>query len=320
MKKRGGGSLRPTPLRSPSSRGHHLIFIQRLHAVLLWEETYLYRHKACDSVRMCLMKSPRSSLGAGERLKALRVQMQLTTREVERLSLQISESKRNPEYYISHAWVTDIENGKFTPSIYKLYSLSTIYHSRFTDVAAYFGLTLANIAIDQMAIRMPRTHLLSGGVSEAEGEVRLPVQLAAASGLDQTRTLSPLAEAWRELPISALQHMNSKDKLHGYIGLQDFTLYPIIRPGSFVEIDSRQNKVRAIPWTNEYDRPIYFVELNDGYVCSWCQLDDRELIIVPHPLSRQQIQRFKYPDEAEIVGRVTAVTIQLVDLEVEVPR
>jgi transcriptional regulator with XRE-family HTH domain len=269
---------------------------------------------------MCSVKSLKSNLGAGERLKALRLQMQLTTREVERISLQISETKRNPEYYISHAWVTDLENGTFTPSIYKLYSLSAIYNSRFTDVAAYFGLTLADIAVDQMAIRMPRTHLLSGFNSETPGEVRLPLRLADSSSLDQTRTLSPLPAEWQTLPLAALRELQPGEKLHGYIGLQDFTLYPLIRPGSFVEIDPCQNELRAIPWTSEHDRPIYFVELRDRYACSWCQIDGRELSIVPHPMSRQQIQRFKYPGEAQIVGRITAVTMQLVDLPEEAPR
>jgi hypothetical protein len=37
-------------------------------------------------------------------------------------------------------------------------------------------------------------------------------------------------------------------------------------------------------------------------------------------MSRQQIQRFKYPGEAEILGRITAVTMQLVDFPEEVPR
>jgi len=68
------------------------------------------------------MKPRGATSGAGERIKVLRLKARMTTRDVEKLSLEISKSKRNPEYYISHAWLTDIENGEFTPSIYKLYS------------------------------------------------------------------------------------------------------------------------------------------------------------------------------------------------------
>jgi transcriptional regulator with XRE-family HTH domain len=80
------------------------------------------------------MDARKPSPGAGERLKAVRVRLGLTTRDVERKSQQIAEEKRNQEYYLSHAWLTDIENGEFTPSIYKLYSLSAIYYQNFTEL------------------------------------------------------------------------------------------------------------------------------------------------------------------------------------------
>jgi transcriptional regulator with XRE-family HTH domain len=263
------------------------------------------------------MRSRRSNSGAGERLKTLRLQARMTTRDVENLSLQISQSKSNPEFYISHAWLTDIENGEFTPSIYKLYALSAIYHTRFTEMLGYFGLNLSDNNVDLQGIRMPRTQLVTGYTSSLQDEVRLPIQVPTASELLQTKLVSELSAAWHGLPVSVLQYLNSKDRVLGYVGLQDFTLYPVIRPGSFVEINARQNRVRAIPWTSEHDRPIYFVELRDRYVCSWCQLDDRKLSVVPHPVSNQQIQRFTYPDEAEIVGRVTAVAMRIADSEGE---
>src|SRR5258708_6421679 len=53
------------------------------------------------------MKPRGATSGAGERLKTLRLNARMTTREVERISLEISRAKRNPEYYISHAWLTD---------------------------------------------------------------------------------------------------------------------------------------------------------------------------------------------------------------------
>jgi transcriptional regulator with XRE-family HTH domain len=257
--------------------------------------------------------------GAGEKLKALRLDSRLTTREVEKVSLQISESKGNPEYYISHAWVTEIENGKFTPSIYKFYTLSVIYHSRLTDMLDFFGISLSDLALDQMAVRLPKTHLISGSLSPSQEALAPLLQSGAASESDQTRMLSPLPEGWGKLPLSALQDRSPKNKLYGYVGLQDFTLYPIVRPGAIVEIDSRQRRVDTAYWTTEHDRPIYFVELPKGYVCSWCQLNDHQLNIIPHPISGRQIQIFRYPGEAEIVGRVTAVAMRIVELEHELP-
>jgi hypothetical protein len=273
------------------------------------------RHKRGSGVGWAAMSSGTANLRAGEQLKALRSKMRLTTRDVEKLSLQICESRRNREYYICHAWVTDLENGRFTPSIYKLYSLSAIYHSRFSEVAGYFGLGLKDIGLDQIALRLPRTHLLSGHVAQAQGELNVPVQLAAAYDFNETRTLSRASKEWLKVPLLALQNFAPQEKLYGYVGQQDFTLYPIIRPGSFVEIDSRQKNVSRIPWTSEQNRPIFFVELPNSCVCAWCQLDCHKLSIVPHPISGQRIRRLKYPDEAKIVGRVTAVTMQLVDLD-----
>ena len=110
-----------------------------------------------------------------------------------------------------------------------------------------------------------------------------------------------------------LQQLDLKHRLCGYIGLEDFTLYPLIRPGSFVEIDARQNKVKAGNWQNEFDRPIYFAELRNDYACSWCELDGNQLILVPSPQSRGQIRQLRYPHEADIVGRVTAATMRIAE-------
>jgi hypothetical protein len=62
----------------------------------------------------------------------------------------------------------------------------------------------------------------------------------------------------------------------------------------------------------DLDRPFYFVELRNGYVCSWCQVDRGQLIVIPHPNSHQDVRRFDYPSEAETIGRVTGVAMRIV--------
>ncbi len=259
------------------------------------------------------MKRNKIASVAGEPLKALRHRLGMSTRQVEMLSQQVAKAKNNEEFYISHAWLTNIENGDFTPSFYKLYSLSAIYRHKFEDLLGFFGLHLSDFTKDILSIRLPTTHLI-GKATDVEGEtLSVPTHFDPAFQLEKTGLLSRMIQNWGKIPVSMVSHLNFSKAMYGYIGLEDFTLYPLVRPGSFVEIDSRQNKIKQIPWRTEFERPIYFLELRESYICSWCQLDGDQLIVVPHPQSPQEVRRFKYPAEAEIVGRVTAIAMRLVD-------
>jgi transcriptional regulator with XRE-family HTH domain len=77
----------------------------------------------------------------GEQLWELRNRLGITTREVEEFSRTIAEDSQNEEFYISNAWLTQLEN-QYSVSIYKLYSLSVIYRTKFNDLLAVFGIDL----------------------------------------------------------------------------------------------------------------------------------------------------------------------------------
>lgn len=257
------------------------------------------------------MDAPKSPPRAGEKLKQLRLHLGLTTRDVEDRSQQIAEEKHNREYHLSHAWVTDLENGEFTPSIYKCFTLSAIYHRSFTELLSYFGLQIGDLSHYRASIGIPRTHLLGSEAEFEAGKVSLPVRFKPEFQLEKTNLLARVVEKWDEIPVGFLQHLDLRRSVYGYIGLEDYTLFPLIRPGSLVQIDASQQKISAEKWVTEFDRPVYFVELRDGYVCSWCQIDRGQLIVIPHPQSRQDVRRFDYPSQAEIVGRVTGVAMRI---------
>jgi hypothetical protein len=251
---------------------------------------------------------------AGKRLRAERLRVRLSTRAVQTLSQQIAREKNNQDYYISHGWLTDVENGKFTPSIYKLYSLSLIYKSSYLEIVGFFGINILDVAKEQRLVSLPHTHLIGSSLEVPGQTLALPLELRKNVELARTNLVSRLFETWGEIPIALLQQLDLQHCLCGYIGLEDYTLYPLIRPGSFVEIDARQNKLKPGSWKNEFDRPIYFVELRNGYACSWCELDGKQLILVPCPQSREQIRHVRYPTDGDIVGRVTAVTMRIADV------
>jgi len=249
----------------------------------------------------------------GDRLRELRFRLRITTRDVESQSQKIAETEKNPEFQISNAWLTQVENSDSVPSIFKLYSLATIYHVKFTDLLLYFGVNLQNTAMHQLAGPLPNTHLTNLEVYDADKTISFPVRFDRSFDLDNTNLLNRMVEIWGEVPIALLQQLDIRHSLYAYIGLKDFTLYPLLRPGSFVQIDQRVRKIQPLRWRTEFDRPIYFVELRDGYACSWCELQDGHLLLLPHPLSPCSVRRLDYGKEAEIIGQVSAVAMRLVD-------
>ncbi len=244
---------------------------------------------------------------AGRRLRQERLRVQLSTRAVERLSQIIAREKMNQEYYFSHAWLTDVENGEFTPSIYKLYSLSLIYKRHYDEILGFFGINIADLGREQASVPLPATHLLR----ETSRQVSLPEGLRKKIEGEETSLVSHMFKQWGEVPIGLLQQMGRQDSLCGYVGMEDFTLYPVIRPGSFVEIDPRQRRIESVQWSNFFERPIYFVELRDSYACSWCEVKDQHLFLVPFPQAGIPVRHMRYPADAEILGRVTAVSMRI---------
>ena len=253
---------------------------------------------------------------AGKRLRAERLRARLSTRAVQKLSQQIAREKDdNQDYYISHGWLTEVENGKFTPSIYKLYSLSLIYKCSYLEIMGFFGINVLDAAREQRLVSLPHTHLIESNLELPGQTIMLPLELRKNAELAKTNLVSRMFETWGKIPVALLQQLDLRRCLCGYIGLEDYTLYLLIRPGSFVEIDERQHKVKVGSWQNEFDRPIYFVELRNGYACSWCELDGKQLMLVPCPQSRGQVRQLRYPTEADIIGRVTAVTMRIAEVE-----
>ena len=196
--------------------------------------------------------------------------------------------------------------------LFEGYTLSVIYGRNYTEVAALYGLQMGDLRRDMASIHLPKTHLLESlGEPDTEA-VSLPVEFKPDFRFEKTNLLARAVERWEAVPLGLLQHLDLRTSMYGYIGIEDFTLYPIIRPGSLVQIDSAQRKISPAPWKTDFDRPIYFTELRDGYVCSWCEIDRGRLIVIPHAHAHQEVRTFDYPAEAEIVGRVTAVAMRIV--------
>lgn len=248
-----------------------------------------------------------------QQLRDLRSRLGMSTREVSERSQQIAQSEGNPEFHISNGWLTQVENSDAMPGIHKLYSLSIIYRINITDLFLLFGIDLAKLHQHQLRSQLASTHLTTLDAADPAQSVLFPVRFDPSFDVRHTNLLSRMVEAWGQVPMALIQGLDVRNNMYGYIGLEDYMLYPILRPGSFVQIDPTARKIARSGWTSEYERPIYFVELRDGYCCSWCEMNQKELLLRPHPLSPCKIRRLIHGVDAEVIGRVTGAGISFAD-------
>ena len=81
---------------------------------------------------------------------------------------------------------------------------------------------------------------------------------------------------------------------------------------SLVEVDVTQNVVQVFEWRRMRERPVYLVWHANEHSCCWCQLEGKELTLLPYPLSSQPVRRFRMPREASVIGRVTNAWLPLI--------
>lgn len=242
---------------------------------------------------------------AGGQLKNLRHKRNITVREVEQASRRIADVKGDKRFFISNGWLAQLENGVSEPSICKIFSLSVIYHASFLDLVRLYNVDVDDKEKYEPVASPHLTQLISDN-NNGDGRSVLPAQQA-------TSLVSELGA------MSARQLAGGEDSapgiIYGHLGFADQTMHPMIRPGSLLKIDTNQNKLTSGTWRNEYERPIFFIELRDAYACGWCELQGNQLLIIPHPSSPAGVRRFTFPREAEIVGRVVAYSTSCIDLE-----
>jgi len=245
----------------------------------------------------------------GQNLRALREQLGLTMRDVENASARVAEKHGNDEFSIPPSRLSDIETKGVIPSIYRLYSLGVIYRRDIRELLSWYGIDLNLLAADLDLVAPRRSHLSEALSSNPA--VRMPVRLDPSFDLRRTSNIGRLVEQWGMVPMSYLEQFANCHFTYGYIGNEDFTMYPILPPGSFIQVDESKNRVVDGGWRTEYERPIYFVETRSGYTCCWCSLVGEQIILQPHPLSPATARVLRYPQEAEVIGQVVGVAIRL---------
>lgn len=247
-------------------------------------------------------------VSGGQNLRILREKLGLTMRDIETASERIAQKHANEEYLIPISRLSDFETKGVIPSIYRLYSLAVIYRRDLCELLMWYGVDIDIPVSDLELAAPPRSH-----VSKALARpqvVQMPVRMDPAFDPRKTMNFGRMVEQWGTVPLHYLEQFSKVDFTYGYVGSEDLTMYPILPPGSFIQVDESRNKVLDGGWRSEYERPIYFIETRDGYVCCWCTLGRDDMILQSHPLSPVPPRVVKQ-SHAEVVGQVVGVAMRL---------
>jgi hypothetical protein len=246
---------------------------------------------------------------AGQKLRRVRERLKLTYRDVEQAAQKLAHSHGNYEYSIGLSRLADIENRGTLPSVFRLYSLCAIYKMEFGKVLAWYGIDLQTLSID--ASRSPLCETYPFDLQPAANmAVEVPA-VDASLDLKSTSYLSRHIQRWGRLALNLVDALDHKRTRYAFIGTDDWSMYPLIPPGSFIEIDTERRKVVRDGWTAEHDRPIYFLEWRDGFKCGWCTQRDGKLYVQPHSHSSEPPSVFGFPGEAEIIGQVVGIAMRI---------
>ena len=248
--------------------------------------------------------SPEEYMLPGLRLRQARERLGFTYRDVERASFELAARRGRPELILHISRLADIENRGVTPGLHKLYTLAVVYHLNPLEIFRWYDVPIEDCFPDGGAFHAPQTHLAAPPIS-----LKTPLRFDPAFDPKRTELLSRMVEQWGSLE-GVLTNGSARHR-YGYIGLSDRRMVPLLRPGSVVLVDVSVRRVEDDNWANEYDRPMYFVEVRDGYRCGWFHQDGARLLMQPHPLSRCAPEGWHLPEEAEVVGRVVGMVTRL---------
>jgi transcriptional regulator with XRE-family HTH domain len=244
----------------------------------------------------------------GEKLRRVRERLKLTYRDVEQASQEIAARRGNPDFTISLSRLADIENNGRTPTIFRVYSFCAIYHLDLHEVLDWYGVPVGLLTAEALESKLAQTHPFD---VRTNGHGAIPFHSNGEINLNRTTFLNQFIREWGKVPFHFMDRASHRPHRYGFVGWEDSSMSPILRPGSLVLIDETRRRIARGGWTNEFDRPIYFLEHREGYLCGWCTLTSGSVWVQPHPASQKSPSVFRYPDEIDVIGQVIGVVMAL---------
>lgn len=115
-----------------------------------------------------------------------------------------------------------------------------------------------------------------------------------------------LLNAWSDIPLLLMLDVDWDRGPLVLVGLSDRMMWPLIPPGSLLQLDPKVRKVENGSWS-EFERPIYLIEFKGRFYCCHAQRRGDTLRLISHAESLSPPSISVPFKEAKVRGQLTPI-------------
>jgi hypothetical protein len=250
-----------------------------------------------------LDRAKRRALSIQALLRELVARYGLTRSRFER-KVHILRRLAGRSFKVSRSHMSGLmDNDKLAPRLNTLYALAAMLLLDPLELLRAYGVPVGPASLSSSY----QTPVLEGGADPASRIGRVRTHAA----LEQLREAG-----WDFSWLCALPRPGGRSQELYYLGDPGPQLVPLITNQAMVVVNRRQRRVltraygRPVSELADWMRPIYLLQTNAQrrYLAGYVEDRGAMLDVVPHPdAPTRKVLRFRHPEEAVIVGRVTHV-------------
>jgi transcriptional regulator with XRE-family HTH domain len=248
----------------------------------------------------------------GNLIRRGRIRQGLSFREASALSQSLAKRFSDPLYFASPSTLSDYETLNEPPRhIQKVLTLCLLYAIRFEEFLSLSGLPLTKAGTEPMPDEFVGRHKPKSKAVKAA--------VSADGVAEPTRFLTSILERWQELPMFFRYGLDELTGMRG-CSLGDLFLAedartftdPLLRRTWLLAVSRRAQRPPAARKTKPENCHVYvLLDRNGRYLCGRCALDGDDYVLYSNPQTYIGARRYRAEVEAELVGRVAAITRRL---------
>ena len=123
---------------------------------------------------------------------------------------------------------------------------------------------------------------------------------------DPASAMHRILSTWSDVPIPLMLDVDWSRGPLVLIGLSDRMMWPLLPPGSLLQLDQKNKTVASGSWL-EFERPIFLIEYRNKFYCCHAQRRGETLRLISHAESQSPPSISIPIKEAKVRGQVTPI-------------